>query len=655
MNRFIMFGVCCRRCFDDTSVKSSSAQNVARINLHGPTYLPYNLSSRANAEAISAEALVPLFLLVVDTHSQRWSLPAAAGGESARMAERMSSRTAVRMAIGFMTANSTSMEATPSREGVDDPTVVKEESAAGRERPPRRRSARVNEVYSPGAHHRRASAAASPATAGRSGTAVASELAPPRQLSTSPAEGARRTSLSNETALRHYSRVPIATPAATPAAGSRDAWQAAQEEDLRTSHGEPAQASRWVRFAWEPLVVGETEHGGRHHLSVPSTRGGGSGGGSGGRVGSVAGISNGATPPRAQELAGGSAHRQGDEMLGVKRYRASAVGYYREETERADSTSYNNRRLTRRVPIDRRDWPQPSLGDGWPRRQQSLRQQPRRVDFEMVDGSASREEMVSATRNKEAVVGRSDAARVSRDYALPQRAAKKRGGGRGGLTAGGGINTRSSGWGRDVTMHNEMTAGLVLQRRVDGGSTAAATMDRQYLQEKESGSREERGNNAKKPRYHYDLEAQGALSVSHHVDSLTDGVSSLGVASPGGAAASNGGGGKWKPIDAARRRTCVWRREAALTGSTRYVLPQEPVCPVLALGGVGWNSDIRGAATTSTGAGAAKGSTAARYQKERRIMNSGAGIGGGRPGYHLSKKRRNCSLSAGGGASSPFR
>ncbi|CAM9987806.1 unnamed protein product, partial [Pylaiella littoralis] len=219
-------------------------------------------------------------------------------------------------------------------------------------------------------------------------------------------------------------------------------------------------------------------------------------------------------------------------------------------------------------------------------------------------------------------------------------------------------NARSSGWGRDAAMHN-VTAdeGAVSRRQVvtrgDGGATTAATMERQFQQEEESESREERGESAKKTRYHHGLKVQGTLTVSHPVDSLTDGVSSLGVASPGGATASYSGGGKWEPVDAARRRRCEWWREAGFTGPTRYVVPQEPLRPVLALAEVGWNSDMRGAATIDTGAGAARGSTTTMYQKERRSMNSGAGIGGGSSGHRLSKKRKNFSLSAEAEASSP--
>lgn len=521
------------------------------------------------------------------------------------MAERgvssRSSRTAVRMAIGFMT-NDTSMEAPPSREGVDDPTAVKEDSTAGREPRPRRRSARVNGVHSPGAAYRASSSSASPTV--RSVT-MAAELPP--QLSTSPAEGERRTP-PNEAALQHNSRVPIAIPAA----GLHDGQQA-EEEDLQTPHGDSTQANRWVRFAWEPLVVGETEHDGGRNSPVPTTSSGG-GSGNGGSVPEIGG----ATPLQGQELSEGPAH-QGDEMLGVKRFRASAG--YREETARTDSSSSYNR-LTRRAPTDRTDWGQPSLG--WPRRHPSLRE-PRRMEFE-VDAGPPRE-LAGATE----VVGRPDAG--SRGDA-PLRAAGKRGG-RGCMA--GGISTRSSGWGGDAAMHATTQEELVLRQVETGGDGAtAATMDRQYQEESES--HEERGRSAKKPRCHR-LKVQGTLSVSH-VDSLTDGVSSLGVASPG--ATANSGGGKWKPVDASRRRRCVWRREA-LTGSTKFVLPSEPLCPILALGGVGWN-DMRGATTTSTGAGASS-ITTTRYQKER----PSAAVGG--PGHHLSKKRRNCSLSTGGASS----
>lgn len=568
------------------------------------------------------------------------------------MAERMSSRTAVRMAIGFIAASSTSMERTPSREGVDGATLEKEGSAAGREQHPRRRSVRVNGLHSPdspGARHRRTSSAASPATF-RSAT-VTSELAPPQQLSKSPAEGARMTTPPNEAALRHSSRVPIAIPEV----GSGDAWQAAEEEDLdlQTPHGDRAQASRWVHFAWEPLVVGETEHSGGRHSPVPSNSGGGSGGSS------VTGTISGATIPQEQGLSGGPALSQGDEMLGAKRHRASA-GCYREETGWTNSTSCNNRRLTRRAPTDRTDWVHPSLDTGSLRRHPSLRQQPRRVDFEIGGGPASREILVSSMSIQEQVVGQPNTAGIDRSDALPLRAAGKRGGGGGRLAAGGGINARSSGWGRDAAMHN-VTAdeGAVSRRQVvtrgDGGATTAATMERQFQQEEESESREERGKSAKKTRYHHGLKVQGTLTVSHHVDSLTDGVSSLGVASPGGATASYSGGGKWEPVDAARRRRCEWWREAGFTGPTRYVLPQEPLRPVLALAEVGWNSDMRGAATIDTGAGAARGSTTTMYQKERRSMNSGAGIGGGSSGHRLSKKRKKFSLSAEAEASSPFR
>ena len=533
------------------------------------------------------------------------------------MAERNAS---VRMAIGFMT--NSSVEVPSSHERVAD-------LAGGKESPgPRRRSARMNGVSSSSTGHRSAA------------------------VPMASAAGARRTQQLNEAAaLRRNPR----SSADTRSAGSRSSvWQAAQgvhvpqgepttrhDESLVGGDGRTPATNRWVRFAWEPLAV---EGGGEHHrgrsssASAAGSFGGVDGGGIGdGRVP----VTRASTLP--QEITEGPA-RQGHEKLGVKRYRASTGGGVSGEEMEETGSSFGG--LVGAAPPDRTVWGLQPQNEGWPRRR---RCSPRRDGFE-ASGAAAGQADRGATAPLDSAGSFSLAPRelagasevvpqtlagglnLSPLLAAERRDERKR------ITTRG-INTRSSGaWGRgrDVCAMTDEEAGA----QGNSAATAAAatayqagtTYQQQQQQQQQQAESYARGSSAKKPRYH---RLHRPPSVGQ-MDTLTDGVGSLGVASP----RATDDGDKRESADASRRRGYVSRR-ATLIGSNSDAFPPEPAagCPTaLPVGGAG-RTDPRAAARGGAGA---QGCATTRRQKTQ----SGATVVGG-PGQPQSKRRRNGSLAMG--------
>lgn len=462
-------------------------------------------------------------------------------------------------------------------------------------------------------------------------------------MPTASAAGARRAQ-PNEAALQHNPRSPADN---AQAADPRIVWQAEQsvvpnpqsepttrqEESLVV--GDRTPANRWVRFAWEPLAVEPREQHRGRNSPIPAAGGfsrvanGGVGVGVGVGDGRVPGASG---PTPVQGLSGsGSRARQGQENIGVKRFRAS-VGVFGEETEQTDS-SFGG--LGSVVPADRTVWGHPQT-ESWPRRHRCPQ---RRAGFEAsgAAGQTGRGVTLPNTGNafsmaRRGLVGAAEAVTLplaGRHGHAPLLAAADSRDGSERIARG--INARPSGWGRGGHVHamaeEEVQAG---GNGANSGVTPYRAAPTYRKQRQEQGERYERGSSAKKPRYN-------GLSVGQ-MDTLTDGVGSLGVASP--EATSNGdppepGGG------APRRRGHVSRRET-LTGSTHGAFLPEPARPALAIGGVG--RAYPRAACASAGA---QSCAMMRRQKAQ----SGTETGG--PGQHQSKRHRNGSLAA--GASLSFR
>ncbi len=456
-----------------------------------------------------------------------------------------------------------------------------------------------------------------------------------------PETGARRTRLNGATPpSSSYGPIDI------PAAGSCDArWageggQALQggapaterqhESSLVVGDGTATTAgsssssssgsSSWVRFAWEPLVaVGRSRDS-----SMPAA-------GSGVGVGSAPETSD---VTLLQQLSDDPA-RQGHEK-GVKRARASSAGGVGEETAARWAESSRNRRV---LP-DRAEW---DWGAGWPRRQQCWRHEHSTGGFGAggaapLSGRARAEpgRANSFSMSSRELAGAAEVAgrpEGGHDHAAPQLAVGSRGYGRRSV---GGVSTRSCGGGGNGlgdAKEDGQAEGI--------GATAVITAPAAYQQQREQEHSQEVGARAKKPRYHRSR-VQGTLSVTQ-MDTLTDGVGSLGVASP---EATNSGSddGKGAPPALSGRRDHLSPRGTLNGSKIGAFRPQRQFRPTLAFEGVGGNgTGAGGGGGGGGGVGARCNNTATRGQTVR------SGATAGSPGWHYQpKRRRNGSLSAGG-------
>ena len=506
------------------------------------------------------------------------------------------------MATGFMMTNANMEAASPSPH---EPTSVKEEP-----RQPRR-SARMSNSRPSYTHHGPAVPTA--------GMAPAAPVPPPP-----PPAGARRTRLNGAT-LQSIS--PSRTD--TPAAGSCDARQA--EDGARTPLGGPLTTERhdslmvgdggttaggggWVRFAWEPLVA----VGKRRSSPVPVAGSGSFGVGSAPETGGVTLL---------QELSAGPGRHGSDK--GVKRARASSAD------AGAETGWTEGSRDRRRASLpDRVDW---DWGAGWPRRQQCWRQ-PTAREFEA--GGLAAVQMGGAGNPP-------DPGNLfpvsSRELASAADAAGRPAAGHGQTTQPaigsrghrehrvGGVNARSGVWGGGGELGD---ATAEKEAEIEGtGATAVTEAYREHREERDS---QEGGRRAKKPRYH-GSRVQHTLSVAQ-MDTLTDGVSSLGVASP--EEACNGDSEDGRGASPALDGRCGHiLPQDILNGSTNDGLSSEAAArPIPPLWEVGRNGGTRG-----VGPGR---SAWTRHQ----AAHPGAAAGG--PGHHQPKRRRNGSHPAG---KSPFR
>lgn len=518
--------------------------------------------------------------------------------------------------------NATPTETSSPRERVHDPV-------SGREEPrPSRRSARMSSVRSSTAYN-------GPATAVPTAGTVPADLA---SWLPEPGAGARRTSLNGAT-LPTSSYGPIDIPATGSCDASRagEGGQALQGGAPATEHRESSlvvgdgpvttagssSSSSWVRFAWEPLIA----EGGSRDLSVSAA-------GSGVGVGSAP-ATNGVT--LLQELSGDPAvsSRHGNEK-GVKRARASTVGGVGKEAAAGWVESCRSRQA---VP-GRTEW---DWGEGRPRRQPCWRHEPSVGEFGAggvapQTGSARAEPgpVDSFSMSSRELAGAPEVAgRPEGGYGhAPQPAVGCRGySGR----SVGGVSTRSSGKHRDWgggglgnTKEGEQAGGI--------GATAATAAVPAYQQHREQDDSQEGGARAKKPRYHRSR-AQRTLSVTQ-MDTLTDGVSSLGVASSEATNSdSDSDDGKGAPPALSGRPGHLSPRET-LNGSKNGAIRPEPLRPTLALDGVG---------RSGTGGGGRGGRVGARCNTTAtRSQTARSGAAAGSPGWqHQPKRRRNGSLSTG--------
>ncbi|CAM9501101.1 unnamed protein product [Ectocarpus sp. 12 AP-2014] len=537
------------------------------------------------------------------------------------MAERLPSRTEIRMSIGFM--NNTATTYTPSSpEAVFDhaTAVAEERSAEGRRQPcpqQRRSTSGVNAVH------------LLPGPYGNASAFAANELAP--RPSTSRARGTRQVNEEH----RHGHTFGTSWPAATDTPAARGAAAAGAWAGQDGFHSPPGSrfvgdntpANNWVRFAWEPLPGG-TKYGATAVVFPPEP----AAAGDGNSDGSNAGGTTGTTMLRPlDELWEGPADRNSDESsVGVKRFRPEA----------GQNNIIGGRRYEGGE--KRMGWTTTPSGSSRRRCLPGLEQ------FAVAGATRQTARTPQPSLHARPWTSRTfaeAAERTGTEHCPPSAADERTRRGCGP----GGSNTRSSSWGGDVAMDPTRQAEVMVSQQVQwaSGGTEATNYRHQhqqqqqeeqeqqgYVQGRYSSDSHETGRSAKKPRHHR-LRVQRVLSAGH-MDSLADGVSSLGVASPDAAAAGSGSSsGGWNQADAPRTpHGCTWRRDSF--GGQTDGSPQT-LCPVSALG-----KGNPGGGVVRAGVGACTGHI--RTTRSRGVP-PGAGVGGFE---HLrSRKRRNGSISAG--------
>lgn len=365
----------------------------------------------------------------------------------------------------------------------------------------------------------------------------------------------------------------------------------------------------------------------------------------------------------------------------MKRFRASA-GAFGEEKEQACS-GYSGKLVVgaAAAPTDRTVWGLQPQAEGWSRRRRCSHT--RRDGFEGSGAAGAAVEVggqtgIGAAPSDAGTASLSLAPRGLTGAAAPIPPPAPRAGGhdrspfpsadrryeRGKITRSNG-GGRGRGRGRDGGEVQAMAEEEEAPPQVGGNngpSTAAAattayqaadtatttTHLHHHYQEEQGGgeSYDARGSSAKKPRYHRLHRKPSAGQMQ--MDTLTDGVGSLGVASPRATAGDGSGGDKRgeevAAADAFSRRRGYVSRRATLIGSTGDAFLPEPVCAALSAVGGGGQAGPRAARVAGAGAGAGvQGCAMTRRQK---AQSGGAAVGGG-PGQHQSKRRRNGSLAAG--------